>query len=170
MKSTIVKASLVTIGALILIAMSTTAAATIEIKFVEPKKFHDVDITGYNKNKGIELLKTQLQRLFTQVSKDVISDTDTLTIEVTDIDLAGYMQFFFGDTNRDIRIIRNHDRFRLEFKYQLTSNTGEVSKQGDEVIKRFIEIRPNRVKNYKYHTVGYMQKDLEKWFEVTFAQ
>ena len=170
MKLTMMKVSVLALTTLVVLGISSSAAANAEVKFIEPKKFHDVEVTGFNRNTGIEMVQKQLNEMINEVTSTVIPESETLLIEVTDIDLAGYMEYFFGPTNRDMRIVTDHDRYRLEFKYQLKTNSGEVKKEGAIHIKEFLYRLPREPKYSKYQLVNYMRDDIEKWANQTFSQ
>lgn len=151
------------------LSLSTSAAietsADIEVKFIEPKKFRDVDLSGFNKSKSIETVKAQMQRLFNDVAEETIDKSNKLVIEVTNIDLAGRIDYFFGPDRRDIRVIKNNDFYRLEFNYRLEDKSGNVSKQGQAEIKEFLRHSPKKIRYGKYETVSYMRSDILDWMK-----
>ena len=170
MKLTAIKFGILVLTGIVVLGVSFTAAANVELKFVEPKKFHDIDVSGMSKNSGIDTVHKQLNELILEVTAGVIDKSDTLVIEVTDMDLAGDMEYFFGPDRRDIRIVRDQERYRLEFSYQLKSSSGEIKKSGEIKIKEFLHHRPVINKSNRYQMISYMRDDIEKWADSEFGR
>ncbi len=162
------KIKIVSVFALYLLGLSSFVNAAVELELVEPKKFHDADMTGMNKNKGFESLQRDLTNLFNHLSKDYIKDTEKMVVKITDVDLAGYMKFATGRMTQDMRIVKDSERFRLEFSYSIVGKEGQVTKQGDVKLKKFLTRKVTRNTKSKYASVDYMEKDLKKWFEDNF--
>ncbi|TQV71631.1 DUF3016 domain-containing protein [Aliikangiella marina] len=165
-----VKAYVLIACTLLLIVMSTTAAAGIQVELVEPKKFSDYTLSGQSKKSSIKTIKKQFNVMFSDIAKDVIDENDVLTIEITNLDLAGYIEYFFGSQNREMRILKDPEHYRIEFKYVLKSSDGKVKTSGETTIKEFVHHNPRKFTNYRYSHVGYMREDLESWLKKTFAE
>ncbi len=168
MKINLVKFTVITFVTGIFFSMTTTLAAKVEVKLIEPKKFHDAEVTGKSRGQSIEDVEAALTSLFQAASKGVIKDSENLIVEVTDLDLAGYMERAWKNTGKDIRIVKDNDRYRLEFRYQLTDSDGKVLKEGEQKIKEFLRNVPVRKAHNSPQLVSYMQDDVEEWLEKSF--
>ncbi|TQV87484.1 DUF3016 domain-containing protein [Aliikangiella coralliicola] len=152
------------------IGFSQSAAAGVEVKFVEPDKFRDIDLSGFSKKRSIEHVQKDLTKLFQELAKDYVGEKENLSIEVTNIDLAGYIDYMRGDGNRDIRIVRNTDIYKLYFRFESKNEAGATTKQGEKKIREFLTHRPSRlIKNSHGSTVNYFEDDIKKWFKEEFA-
>lgn len=159
-------------GALVLVVLgfSQSAAASVEIKMIEPKKFRDVELSGKTKQRSIEAVKKDLNKLFTDVSKSYVGEKETLLIEVLDIDLPGYLDYTRGQGHSDIRIVKDLDPYRIKFRYQTKDASGNVVKSGEKLIKQFLTRAPHHLQRNRRGTVVYFEKELEKWFEAEYAK
>jgi hypothetical protein len=110
---------------LILIATLASAAATagtVEVRFIEPDKFADARDGVHSRE---DVLKTLEERL-KQLGGKKLPPSQTLQIEVLDIDLAG--DAFPRVALRDTRVLRGRaDWPRMHLRYTL--------REGDKVIK-----------------------------------
>lgn len=163
MRRYLVKILSLLVATSIIYGFSLSASAGIEVKFIEPKKFRDIEMSGLSKKKSIEVVKTQMQKLFNDVATETLGDSENLIVEVTDIDLAGYMDYFFGPERRDMRIIRDTDRYRIEFNYRLMDKNGKLTKEGQAEIKEFLRQEPRKIRQSKFQTVSYMRDDIVDW-------
>ena len=153
-----------------LIGFSQSAAAAVEVKFVEPEKFRDIELSGFSKKRSIEHVQKDLTKIFKEIAKDYVGEKEKLSIEVTNIDLAGYIDYMSGDANRDIRVVRNSDIYKLYFRFESKNESGDTTKQGEKKIREFLTHKPSRlIKNSKGNTVNYFEDDLKKWFKEEFA-
>ncbi|MCW8878917.1 MAG: DUF3016 domain-containing protein [Kangiellaceae bacterium] len=170
MKLTPIKPLIYGAVALVVLGFSQSAVASVEIKMIEPKKFRDVELSGKTKQRSIDTVKKDLKKLFTTVSKPYVGEKETLLIEVLDIDLPGYMDYVRGEGNRDIRIVKDNEPYRLKFRYQTKDSQGNVVKSGEKLIKQFMTRFPLRIKQNRTGTVIYFEEDLEKWFEAEYSK
>ena len=169
-KFTFVKGLVISVSLMALLSLSQSAAASIKVELIEPQKFRDIDVANVNRKHGYERVRVQLEKFFNGVYGDNISDSEQLVIQVTDLDLAGYMKHFVGSSGRQMRILKDLDRFRLAYNYQLKSESGEVLKQGENHIKNNLRSRTSRIQKSRYQTVSYFQPDLDIWFKQTFSE
>ena len=170
MKISLIKSVVIGTLTIALVGISSTAAAsTTEVKLLEPKRFRDIDASGLNKTRSIAILQKDLTRLFSEASDGLLEEGDILSVEVTDVDLAGYIDYFAGGSRDHIRIIKDSERYRLEFSYQVKDSKGVVKAEGEQKIKDFLSRAPSRLRVSNNQTVGYMEKELKKWMVQEFA-
>lgn len=144
-------------------------SAKVEVKFNQPEKFRDILVTGSTKNKSIEIVHKELNRLFEELSEGYLSEQQTLLIDVTDIDLAGDIEYMVGPNHEDIRIIRYSDNYRLSFNYEVKNEKGEIKLKGEKEIKNFVsEGIVNRLGNT--NSVSHYERELKKWFKQIFSE
>jgi hypothetical protein len=146
---------------LILIATLASAAATagtVEVRFIEPDKFADARDGVHSRE---DVLKTLEERL-KQLGGKRLPPSQTLQIEVLDIDLAG--DAFPRVALRDTRVLRGRaDWPRMHLRYTL--------REGDKVIKS----GEDRIADMNYLTgtlrvnqdapFPYEKRMLDNWFD-----
>lgn len=146
---------------LILIATLASAAATagtVEVRFIEPDKFADARDGVHSRE---DVLKTLEERL-KQLGGKKLPPSQTLQIEVLDIDLAG--DAFPRVALRDTRVLRGRaDWPRMHLRYTL--------REGDKVIKS----GEDRIADMNYLTgtlrvnqdapLPYEKRMLDNWFD-----
>lgn len=151
----------------ICLSFTQTVMADVKLEFVEPEKFRDIQVSGESRKRSITYIHKHLSLLFESIAKDYIDDTQHLTIKVTDLDLPGYIEPMYGNTNRDIRIVKDNDYYRLIFKFELKNQEGLVDKEGDEKIKGFLTSRHHQLSQRGNTSVNYFKADINDWFKKT---
>ena len=146
---------------LILIATLASAAATagtVEVRFIEPDKFADARDGVHSRE---DVLKTLEERL-KQLGGKKLPPSQTLQVDVLDIDLAG--DAFPRVALRDTRVLRGRaDWPRMHLRYTL--------REGDKVIKS----GEDRIADMNYLTgtlrvnqdapFPYEKRMLDNWFD-----
>jgi hypothetical protein len=146
---------------LILIATLASAAATagtVEVRFIEPDKFADARDGVHSRE---DVLKTLEERL-KQLGAKKLPASQTLQVEVLDIDLAG--DAFPRVALRDTRVLRGRaDWPRMHLRYTL--------REGDKVIKS----GEDRIADMNYlmgslrlnqdSPLPYEKRMLDNWFD-----
>jgi len=114
---------------LILIAALTSAAAsagTVEVKFIDPDKFTDARDGMHRREDVLQTLEERLK----QLGEKGLPASQTLKVEVLDVDLAG--DAFPRVALRDTRVLRGRaDWPRMHLRYTL-SEGGKVIKSGED--------------------------------------
>ena len=152
---------------IVLFAVSQTAAASVEIKLIEPEKYRDIEQVGFNKKNSIEVVDKDIQHFFSRVAGQFIPESSKLLIEVTDIDLPGRVEFMVGPNNQHLRILRNNDPFKLSFKYKLVDKTGTVIKEGEEKLRDYFN-RSSATRLKKTKTFAHFDRKIRRWFKQNF--
>ena len=152
-----------------LVAAGVASAATVSVTFVEPEKFTDA---GHSRGRATERDLAELQRDMQQhlqrLADGKLAASDTLRVDVLDIDLAGDFE-----TNRltrfsDVRVVRDIASPRITLRYTL--------KQGDRVATGAEEQLSdmNFLWSHNRYSSGdrlrYEKPMLDKWFETHFAK
>lgn len=146
---------------LILIATLASAAATagtVEVRFIEPDKFADARDGVHSREDVLKTLEARLK----QLGGKKLPPSQTLLVEVLDIDLAG--DAFPRVALRDTRILRGRaDWPRMHLRYTL--------REGDKVLKS----GEDRIADMNYLTgslrasqdspLPYEKRMLDNWFD-----
>lgn len=159
-----VKAALSLIISFALIAPSAMAA-DVEVKWIKPDKFRDVRASNNESRKRfLERTIKQFETHFAKMAEELPAN-QTLKIEVTDVDLAGDVNY--GGIDR-IRIVKDIYFPRIEFSYELVNADQSSVISGEETLKDMSFLRGNNLK-YRNDSLGYEKKLLDEWFKATFT-
>lgn len=151
------------IPALLLAAVAAQAAGTVKVTFVEADKFTDIGRGASDRETTLKALEQHLQRL----GQRHLADGQTLTLEITDVDLAGSLKPWRRSAE-EIRVVKGTaDWPRITLRYAL-----EV--QGQAVRRGEVQVADM---NYTGHVGGlgsgdalrYEKQMLDAWFKSTFA-
>lgn len=148
--------------AAITLSATNAHAATSEVKWKEPNKYIDIDAGRETKSSFRKRLFKRFEKHFTKLAGK-LPDNKVLTIEVTDVDLAGNNRF-----NMDrVRIIKEIDFPRMTFTYQVKNADGTIFKSGEAKLKDMSFMSKNNFR-YKSDFIGYEKRLLDDWFKDEF--
>lgn len=140
-------------------------AAESEVTWTNPDKYRDVKANQSQSNKKFkENTFKQLEKHFAKLASK-LPEGQKLSIDVTDVDLAGDVNA--GGIER-IRIIKDVYSPRMKFSYELTDSTGK-SLVADEINLKDMSFMTNSRLKYRNDSLGYEKKMLDDWFAKTFA-
>jgi hypothetical protein len=167
MKTSHNKLSILTL-AVVFAALSQSIAAKVELELVKPDGFRDIQINNMSKLRSAETVNKKMLDLFQRLAEKHLVGDQTLYIQVTDIDLAGDVEYMVGDQHKTLRIVKNNAPYRLVFKYHTKNKQGETLKKGESTIRNFTNVAAlnNRLKHKD--VVDHFEPDLEDWFKKEF--
>ncbi|QXD24939.1 DUF3016 domain-containing protein [Opitutia bacterium ISCC 51] len=108
------------------------ASAQVEVTFQEPEQFRDIDYGDGNTRRGIKVHIPILEKHIIKFGKRFLKEGQTLTMTVTDVDLAGDYEPWLSPDFDDIRIVKDIYPPRISFSYELKDAEGKVLKSGEE--------------------------------------
>ena len=131
-----------------------------QVSYTNPEKFTDFE-TRLGANDRLDRLKKDLSHNLEKIWKKNITDGSRLSINFTDIDMAG--RIIFGiEQIREVRV--DTDRSVVEFDYTITNTNGEVIKSGHEKLVSKNLDRLNRgTFIYDNSRLKYEVAQLAKW-------
>ena len=157
------------LGAGLLVAAGVASAATVSVTFVQPEKFTDA---GHSRGRATERdlaeLREDLQQHLQRLADRKLAASDTLQVEVLDIDLAGDFEMNRLTRFSDVRVVRDIASPRIKLRY-----TGKL---GDRVVTGAEEelINMNFLWGHNRYSGGdrlrYEKPLLDAWFEKRFAK
>lgn len=151
------------IPALLLAAVAAQAAGTVKVAFVEADRFTDIGRGASDRAATLKALEQHLQRL----GQRHLADGQTLTLEITDIDLAGSLKPWRRSAE-EIRVVKGTaDWPRITLRYALEAQ-GQAVKRGEAQVADM-----NYTGHIGSHGSGdplrYEKQMLDAWFKSTFA-
>lgn len=135
------------------------------VRFVHPEKFVDASDQGFARPASPHVLaaiRTQLE----QLGRKRLAPGETLTIDVTDIDLAGTYEPRMRSAEW-IRVMRDADWPRMRLHYRLERD-GAVEKEGDARLAdmNYLDRQSLRQGSDRFY---YEKRMLAEWFTRTFG-
>jgi hypothetical protein len=114
-----------------LVALVSTApaqaAGVVQVRFVEPQNFTDVRDGSYLLDQNLR----SLERVVIDAAAPHVADGQTLTVDITDVDLAGYIHP--GAMPRAVRLLRGGaDWPRITLRWRLD---GAAPRSGQAVVQ-----------------------------------
>jgi len=137
-------------------------AADVKVEFKEPKKF--TDIKAGNEPKGA--FERRILAGFEQIFADLaakLPEGYSWNIVVTDIDLAGDVNYMFTQSGQDIRVVKDIFFPRVNFSYELLDANKKVVLSDELKLKDMgFMSRSNISRN---QVLDYEKDMLERWFK-----
>ncbi len=150
-----------TLAALMTSAFAAHAAGTVEVRYVEPEKFTDVGFGTLERGRTLSDMTTVLQSLGAK-----LPDGQTLTLEVTDINLAGELR---PTRNGDVRVLRGTtDWPEVSLRYTLQAGTNTL-KSGEARVKDIAYLKNANSVDKIGTNLPHERHMLRKWFAETFT-
>lgn len=123
--------------ALPIIAISLTFGnllAEVEVVFENPEEYRDIDYGDNMTKRGIKVHLPRLEKHIVKQAKRYLEEGQSLSMKITDIDLAGEYEPWRSIDFDDIRIVKTIYPPRISFSFELTDEDGNVLKSGEEKI------------------------------------
>ena len=138
-------------------------AAEVSIVWQEPEKFQDIEAGNLMAQKRFQQeVIDELGRYIKEAADTYLPDSYHLNITVTDVDLAGDVEFFFTRFPEGVRIM--HDLYfpSIAFTYELIDGKGGVRASGQEIGDMGFQFAGSRdITNAPF---GYEKRMIDKWF------
>ncbi|WP_333608338.1 DUF3016 domain-containing protein [Arsukibacterium sp.] len=150
---------------LLALSCSATAAAKLELAFSEPEKYTDIRSATESKARFQQRVLNRFEQFFTELANQM-PEGYQWQVTVTDIDLAGDVDYFAGGAGQAMRIVKDIHSPAIRFSHQLRDQYGEEVLSADERLRDMgfmhrlssTGIRPE---------FEFEQKMLEDWFSKT---
>lgn len=147
-----------------LLALGASAAsAGVTVNYVESEKFSDLPFAPWERKEVLDVLAEH----FVKLGKSLPAGQE-LTVDVTDIDLAG-REYPFIRAGHDLRVLKGMaDWPVMQLRYTLSAN-GQVVKSGDARLSDMNYLqRSNRL--HDSERLRFEKRMIEEWFNQTILQ
>jgi hypothetical protein len=149
------------VAAALLAAVAAPVWADVKVSFTEPQKFADIGKASWERDDAMRHLTAHFQAL----AKRYLPAGQDLTVEVTDVDLAGRQDVSFR--HPELRVVRSIDWPSISFSYSVTAD-GKTVQQGTERLSDMgFDTRLRTA--YSGEPLYYEQRMLEDWFRAKFV-
>jgi hypothetical protein len=148
---------------LLAVASSVDAAGTVNVRFIDADRFTDIGRSTRERDTTLSTIEQHLR----QLAARHLADGQTLTLEITDVDLAGNLRLL-GRRADEVRVVKGTaDWPRIALRYTLEA-AGQPPKRGDAQLSDL---------NYTGHITSYGSGEplryekqmLDAWFKASFA-
>lgn len=142
-------------------------AATVEIVWQEPENFRDIRAGNQSPVRFEERVIKALTGFFEEAAAKHLPSDQSLHLTITDVDLAGDVEYFFLDFAQGIRVMRDVYFPSIDFSYELKDASGAVIKSGEENIKDmgYLYSGSNFVNDPAFN---YEKEMIDDWFRKNF--
>jgi len=143
-----------------------TPSSRVEVTFTDPEKFTDVKDSYFGSDKGRDATLEEFRDFITKRAEKLLPEGQKLSVNFTDIDLAGDYEPWRGPRGDDIRIVKDIYPPRLKFSYKITDAAGAVIKEEKKEISdlsfqmRLTIDRQDPISKEKDLLSDWMKKDL----------
>lgn len=145
---------------LLYLAIPTTLASDVSVSYVSPEKYQDVGINQRDIDRNLQTLEEHFQ----QLGKLYLPLSQTLKLEILDIDLAGRYEPWQPPPFHDVRIMRSSAATWPLIKLRFTLSEGtQVIKQGEESITD-LNYLDRVTASGESDPLRYEKQMLEDWF------
>jgi hypothetical protein len=114
---------------------SAKSDARIQVEYVDPEKFTDVKDDYFGSEKGRDSYLDQLKEYIVQRANRRLPAGQTLTVSISDIDMAGDFEPWRGPRFNDVRIVKDIYPPRIDLSYKVTDASGKVVSEGKRELR-----------------------------------
>jgi len=134
------------------------APARTEVAFFEPENFTDVRDGNLGTERGRDATLAQLKEYIVSHSRHYLTPGQTLTVTVTNVDLAGEFEPWRGAMFNDVRIVKDIYAPRIDLAVRLTDADGRIVKEGkrelrDQAFMMNLSINNNDPLRFEKHLI-----------------
>jgi hypothetical protein len=150
-------------------ASSTPASdAKAEVIFTSPEKFADIRDAYTSTRMGEQAVMDQIRDYIVLRAQTVVPAGEKLTVNFTDIDLAGDFEPWRGGQTMDVRIVKDVYPPKMDLEFKLTDASGRVIKEGKRQLRDLafmgkMNINPR-------DTLRYEKNLLDDWLKNDFPK
>jgi hypothetical protein len=151
---------------LAVLAIGSPARAEVQVSFTAPETYLDAGLLRRDGERAREVTLRTIREQLVRLGERYLAPSQTLEIEVLDIDLAGEIEWWHGPY--DIRFLRSSTWPKIRLRYALKDN-GETIRSGEETVAD-----PSYQMNLIAATrsgevMPYEKEMLARWFRSRFA-
>lgn len=114
-----------------LLAMMSAARAEVDVTFTAPEKYVDASLRREGGPSAREVALRTIREQLVSLGGRYLAPSQTLKIEVLDIDLAGEIEWWHGPY--DIRYLRDYTWPKIKLRYTLEEN-GQTIRGAEETV------------------------------------
>jgi hypothetical protein len=141
----------------------STNAATVSVEWKNTDKYSDIRSGEQNRAYFKRYVFSSLEKHLAKLAEK-LPEKQKLSIEVTNLDLAGDIEF---SSARQMRIVRDIYIPRISLSYKLVDENNQAIKNDNIKLKDMSFMMTSKLR-YRNESFGYEKKMLDDWFNDTF--
>tara|TARA_B100002003_G_C14064169_1_gene512173 strand:- start:336 stop:863 length:528 start_codon:yes stop_codon:yes gene_type:complete len=164
--------SIATLLAAGLMYQPVMAAAEVKINWHEPDSYQDIRPSNQSRSSFRKMVFADLEQYMTKLAED-LPDGQTLSMTVTDLDLAGEVwpaSLLGGMGGADIRLVKPVYIPRMSFSYTLKDASGSVLQNAEVKLKDMAFMDRGTRASRRAENLTYEKAMLKDWFEKALEQ
>ena len=110
------------------------ASAELELSWHEIEKFTDIRAANDSRSRFHERVQRNFEKYFQEIA-DKLPEGYSWQVTVTDVDLAGEVDYFVTNTGQAIRVIKEVNSPAIRFNHLLRDQYGEEVVSGEERLR-----------------------------------
>lgn len=115
--------------------VASPGMSRITVTFVGPERFTDVKDGALGSERGVADLLCDLERHVRAAGECIVPAGQQLDIRVTNVDLAGELEWWRGPQADRVRIMRDIYAPRIDLEFRLTDAQGAVLRAGRRALR-----------------------------------
>jgi hypothetical protein len=135
----------------------------ISVEYKNPEQYIDIMESDSTKARSIESFKTTMDKFFKGEAVQYLKPGHRLTLEITDVDRAGDMRYDITPDMREMRILKDVVRVRIDINYTLFDENQKVLKQGSESLKDFYTLNSIAQRSFNNERLYFEKQLLKDW-------
>ncbi len=140
----------------------------IKVSYINPEKYIDIMDSDSTKSRSIDSFKSAMEGFFQEAAQQHVKPGHQLKLDITNVDRAGDMRYDIAPDMRDMRILRDVVRVRIELSYTLLDENQNVIKQGSENLKEFYNLNSISQRKFNNEKLYYEKKLLSDWMTTLY--
>ena len=150
---------------LALLVISSPAQADVRVTFTAPETYVDAGLLREGGARAREVTLRTIREQLVRLGDRYLAPSQTLEIEVLDIDLAGELEWWHGPY--DIRYLRSSTWPKIELRYTFKDGGGQTLRSGKETVSD-LSYQMNVITR-SGEVMQYEKEMLARWFRSRFA-
>ncbi|MBU1310286.1 MAG: DUF3016 domain-containing protein [Gammaproteobacteria bacterium] len=148
-------------------AAATVQAGEVKVEWQQPEKFTDIRPANDSRKAYRERVLRKFDGIFQEMAAN-LPEGYQWQVTVTDIDLAGDIDYFASGSGQALRIIKDIHSPAIKFSYVLRDKHGEEVASGEEKLRDMGFMQSLGLVNNS-DEFRYEQKMLQSWFKKELA-
>jgi hypothetical protein len=137
---------------------STRGGGSAQVEFIHPEKYSDIKSRDIPEERVREIVLPDLQRYIEKQARVYLPAGQQLTLRITDIDDAGWVNPVGAFSHRTVR---SHQPGRVDFEYVLSDAGGRVVSEGRETLSDLPWDRTDR--SFENEQLPLIKQMLRNW-------
>ncbi|KQP50207.1 DUF3016 domain-containing protein [Methylobacterium sp. Leaf108] len=152
-------------GAVAAVTLPTAATAEVVVRFIAPDRFTDAQ-NRFGSGLSLRVTLAEVGRIMERYGREALRPGETLTVDVLDIDLAGFEQPG-ANIPYGLRVVRDITPPRFGLRYVLSHGKRRILSGEEVVTDQSFLMRSSRLSQGSF---SHERELLRDWFRIRIAE